>query len=94
MHEQSVSASEMREKFSDYLEAVDRGRVLVKKHGQDRAYLISATELRALEETVLILEDQSILRSIQGGLADEKAGRVRDAREVFKELDAEFDDEE
>jgi|GEM_PF-6661501 len=94
MSEQAVSASQMRGKFADYLEAVDRGRVLVKKHGQERAYLISVRELRSLEETIAVLENKGLVISIARGLADIRAGRVEDATDVFAELDAEFLGEE
>ena len=94
MSERAVSASEMREKFADYLEHVDSGRVLVKKHGQERAYLISVRELRALEETLAILENEDLMRSLMRGLDDMRRGRVEDATDAFAELDAEFMNEE
>ncbi len=94
MPEMVVSASELREKSAGLLENVDRGRVLITKHGVDRAYLISVRELHALEETVAVLEDQNLLESIRRSLGDIKAGRVEDATDAFAELDAEFRDEE
>ena len=94
MAEQVVSASEVRDRFADFLESVESGRVLVQKHGQERAYLISVRELRSLEETVAVLENEELMRSIAKGLADLRAGRVEDARDAFAELDAEFRDEE
>ncbi len=94
MPEMAVSASELREKSADLLENVDRGRVLIRKHGEDRAYLISVRELRALEETVAVLENQDLMASIRRSLEDAKAGRVEDAAEAFAELDAEFRDDE
>lgn len=90
MAEQAVSATEMRDNFSDYLEQVDRKRFVIAKHGKERAYLISVRELRALEETVQILENQELLQSIGRGLDDARKGRVRPSQEVFAELDAEF----
>ena len=94
MSENAVSASELRDRSAELLENVDRGRVLIRKHGEDRAYLISIRELRALEETVAILDNQQLLKSIRRGLADMKAGKVQDANEAFAELDAEFRNEE
>lgn len=94
MPEMVVSASELREKSAGLLENVERGRVLITKHGEDRAYLISVRELRALEETVAVLEDQNLLESIRRSLGDIKAGRVEDAADAFAELDVEFRDEE
>lgn len=94
MAEQAVSASELRENSADLLENVDHGRVLIRKHGVDRAYLISVRELRALEETIAVLDSQELMASIRRGLDDEKAGNVQDATDAFAELDAEFRDEE
>ena len=90
MSEQAVSVSELRDHVAVLLEKIDHGRVLIRKHGQDRAYLVSVRELRALEETVAVLENQQLLRSIRQGLADMKAGRVQDAADAFAELDVEF----
>ena len=93
MSEVAVSASELRDRSSALLENVERGRILIRKHGEDRAYLISARELRALEETMAILESQRLMESISQGIQDMKDGRVEDAGDVFAELDAEFRDE-
>lgn len=95
MSEQTASASEVREKFADYLETVEQGRrVLVTKHGKDKAYLIGVRELRALEETLAILGNKDLMRSIRLGLKNLGAGEVEDARDVFAELDEEFGSEE
>lgn len=94
MTETVVSATDLRDKCADILEKVEKGRVLVRKHGEDRAFLISVRELRALEETVTVLEDQELMRSIKKGLDDVKSGRVQDASDAFAELDAEFHSED
>ena len=94
MAEHAVSASDLREKSADLLENVERGRVLIRKHGEDRAYLISVRELRALEETIAVLDNQQLVASIRQGLDDMEAGKVQDAAEAFAELDAEFRTEE
>ena len=94
MREIAVTASELREKGAELLDNIDTGRVLIKKYGQDRAYLISVRELRALEETLSVLENQGLMRSVRRGLEDIRSGRVQDAADAFAELDAEFRDEE
>ena len=94
MSEQTVSASEMRDRFAEFLERVDSGRVLVKKHGRERAYLIGVRELRALEETLAVLENEELMIGLRRGLKDVRDGRVEDATDVFAELDAEFVGEE
>lgn len=94
MGELAVSASELRDRSADLLENIDLGRVLIRKHGEERAYLIGVRELHALEETLAVLENQGLMASIDAGLSDMKAGRVRNASDAFAELDAEFREEE
>ena len=94
MNELTVSASELREDSATLIENIDRGRVLIKKHGEERAYLISVREMRSLEETLAVLENHELMESIRDGLDDMRANRVRDASDAFAELDAEFRDEE
>ena len=94
MAEKTVTASELRDRSADLLESIERGRVLIRRHGEERAYLISVRELRALEETIAVLENQRLMESIRKGLEDVKAGNVQDAVDAFAELDAEFRNEE
>ncbi len=86
MSELAVSASEMRERFAEYLDRVEKeGRVVVTQHGHERAYLISAQELRAMEETIAVLENADLMRSIAKGLGQSRAGRVSEANDAFAE---------
>ncbi len=95
MNEQMVPVSEMRDHIAEYVDGIDyNGRVMITKNGKERAYLIGVRELRALEETVAVLENTSLLNNLRQGLEDIKAGRVQEAREAFLELDAEFKDED
>ena len=68
MAELAVPAHEVRERFSHYLETAQTRRVLVKKHGEARAYIISVRELTALEETIGILENAELMRELRAGL--------------------------
>jgi len=91
MNELTVPVSEMRDHIADYVDRIERdGRVVITKNGKERAYLISVRELRALEETVAVMENSRLLESVQNGLHDMEAGRVQEARDAFSELDAEF----
>ena len=90
MRETTATASELRDGCAALLEHVERGRILITKHGAERAYLISVRELRALEETLAVLEDQELVETICRSLDDIKAGRVQDAEDAFAELDEEF----
>ena len=92
--EQTVPASEARDKFAQWLDQVEKGRIIVTKHGQEKAFLISVRELRALEETLAVLEDEDLKQNLMDGIADLQAGRLTDARDAFAELDAEFRDKE
>ena len=68
--------------------------MLVTRHGRDRAYLIGVRELRELEETLAILGNKELMRSIERGLENLRKGEVADARDVLAKLDAEFASEE
>lgn len=93
LQEETVSASALRHQIATILDRVDKCRVLIQKHGRARAYLIGVEELRALEETVAILENQPLFEQVAQGLNDMRSGRVQDARDAFAELDAEFRDD-
>lgn len=71
MPEHTIPSSEIREKFATILEQVDSGRVLITHYGKERAYLISVRELRALEETIAILEKQEVMAPIMQALRSE-----------------------
>ncbi len=92
--EHTVPASEARDKFAELLDQVEQGRIVVTKHGQEKAFLISVRELRALEETLAVLEDESMMQGLFKSLAELREGQTRPAREAFAELDAEFRDKE
>ncbi len=89
-----VSASELRGRSAELLDGIENGRVLIRKHGEDRAYLISARELRSLKETIAILEDRELLKSIKRGIEDMAAGNVRPAEDVFAEIESKFKEDE
>ena len=84
----------MRDNSDGWVKNVVRGRVLNRKHEQARASLISVRELRALEGTLAVLENQNLMTSILSGLDDVKAGRTESAADAFAELDAEFRSED
>lgn len=88
--EQTIPASEARARLAELLDQVDKGRIVVTKHGQEKACLISVRELRALEETLDLLENEELMRSLKASLRDVKAGRVKKARAALAELEAEF----
>ena len=95
MSELTAAASEVRERLADYLDRLDGGnRVVITRNGKEKAYLISIRELRALEETLAVLENTALLENIREGLEDLRAGRVQTAEQVLAEIAAELTDEE
>ncbi len=89
MGDMAVSASDARENFAEYLEQSQLRRVVVTKYGKEFAYLISVREMRAIEETLAVLSNEELMRSVARGLDDLKHGRVRPAEDVFAEIEAE-----
>ena len=90
MSQQVIQASELRDKLAEYLDQVERSRVLITKHGEERAYLISVRELRSLEETIAVLEDSELMTGLKKSLEDLAAGRIEDIHDAFSELDADI----
>lgn len=93
MKQLTIPASEARERLSELMEnAQTSGRIAITKHGEAKVFLISVRELQALEETLAILDNEELMKGIREGLDDIRLGRVRGSREVFAELDAEFEE--
>ncbi len=87
---QKMPASEAREKFADLLDHIESGRMVITRHGEDKAVLISARELASIEETLAVLEDDALKQAIVEGLAAIRDGHTEPARDVFARLDQEL----
>jgi prevent-host-death family protein len=76
----SIPLGEAKNHLSEYVTGVERthDRVVITRHGQPAAVLISPDDLAALEETVDVLTTPGAREAIAEGLADLAAGRVVD----------------
>lgn len=75
--EAKAHLSELVDRVSD-----EHERVLVTRHGEPAAVLVNPDDLEALEETVEILHDQALMRSIRISRAEAAEGKrvkLRDA---------------
>lgn len=70
--------AEVRDRLPELVAAVGEGRarVLVTDDGRAAAVLISAGELRSLEETVDVLADADLSAALLSAQAQVRAGRV------------------
>lgn len=90
MVEETVSASDVREKFADFLDHVDTRRILIQKHGEPRAYLVSVQELQALEETLAVMEDSALISALKESLDQANRGQFIPAEDAFKRIESEL----
>ena len=66
-----------------YLDEDDRKLILETRHKLDEVTRL----MEELLETIEILSDPEMMKSIREGLKDIKAGRVKDLRTILKEED-------
>lgn len=80
----TVPLGEVKNRLSQFVSDVERthDRVTITRPGHAAAVLISADDLRALEETVDILSTPGAAEAIAQGLDDLEAGRVADNDEL------------
>lgn len=64
---ESVPLTEAKAKLSELIDSVERehARLAVTRHGRTAAVMINQDDLESLEETVAILHDEELHRSIQ-----------------------------
>jgi antitoxin YefM len=62
-----VPLTEVKARLSELVDRVERehARLAVTRHGQTAAVLINRDDLESLEETVAILHDEELMRSIR-----------------------------
>jgi len=84
----TVPFTEARAKLSELLDELERRHehVVITRNGRPTAVLVPADEQEALEETLEILQDESILEALRESEADVKAGRLKTLGEVRREL--------
>lgn len=62
-----VPLADAKNRLSEVVERLERdhGRVVITKHGRPAAVMLSVEDLESLEETLEILSDPSLMRSIR-----------------------------
>jgi antitoxin YefM len=72
-----VPLAEVKNRLSEVVERLERehGRVVITKHGRPAAVMLSLDDLESLEETLEILSDPALMKSIQEAEADVADGR-------------------
>lgn len=89
MKQDTFTVSEARKNLYDLVDAVDnqlRSFLIVHK-GQPAAVLMPVDEVESWQETLEIMSDKKLVKSIKRGLEDIKAGRVIPLEEVMKKLE-------
>ena len=89
----TAPADEVRDHWDRWWHDAQQTPVAITENGEEKAFLISARQLHALEETVSILMNPQLMRDIASGEREFAAGLTRPAEQVFDEIDAELDAE-
>jgi prevent-host-death family protein len=84
----TVPFTEARAKLSELLDELDERHehVVITRSGRPVAVLVPADEQEILEETLEILQDESLLGALRESEQDVKAGRVKTLDEVRRDL--------
>lgn len=83
-----MTTSEVRADIYDIVDDVSkRGiSVTITKNGKDAAVLMSAEELESILETLDVLSDKKLVKSVKAGMRDIKKGRTIPLEKLKKEL--------
>jgi prevent-host-death family protein len=73
-----VSLADVKNRLSEVVERLERehGRVVITKHGRPAAVMLSVEDLESLEETLEILSDPALMRSIRRGQREAASGKA------------------
>jgi prevent-host-death family protein len=84
----TVPFTEARAKLSELLDELDERHehVVITRSGRPVAVLVPADEQEVLEETLEILQDESLLGALRESEQDVKAGRLKTLDEVRRDL--------
>jgi antitoxin YefM len=76
--------AEVRARLPELVAAVGEGRdrITVTDGGRPAAVLISANELRSLEETAAVLADHDLTAALSAAQAEVRAGRTASGQEL------------
>lgn len=83
-----IPASQARSNFYNLIDEVSKTlkRFVITKHGRAKAVVLSPEEVESWEETIEILSDKKLMKSLKEGEEDIEKGRTHDWEEVKKEL--------
>lgn len=75
-----MSLADVKNRLSEVVDRLERehGRVVITKHGRPAAVVISVEDLEGLEETLDILSDPKLMRSIRKARAEVAAGEAEE----------------
>ncbi len=84
---ETIPASKAKARFSELLRRVKEYHesFAITQRGKVEGVLMSIEELESLIETLEILSDRELMKSIDKALEDEKTGRLYSHEEVFSE---------
>ncbi|KKW09902.1 MAG: Prevent-host-death family protein [Microgenomates group bacterium GW2011_GWC1_49_7] len=84
----TLTASEARTNLYDMLEEVRKftRRFTITHRGKPHAVVMPIEDLEGMQETIEILSDKKLMRQIDQGMKDYKAGRYSTLEEVKKRL--------
>jgi prevent-host-death family protein len=73
-----VALADAKNRLSEVVERLERehGRVVITKHGRPAAVMLSVEDLESLEETLAILSDPTLMRSIRRSQREADAGKA------------------
>ena len=77
-----LNASDAKREFGEVLINAQRGPVGINRNGKPVAVVISAAEYERLEA----IKEAHLKQSIEEGLADLQAGKVKDGKTVIEKL--------
>ncbi len=73
-----VPLADVKNRLSEVVERLERehGRVVITKHGRPAAVMLSVEDLQSLEETLEILSDPALMRSIRRAEREAASGKA------------------
>jgi antitoxin YefM len=73
-----VPLADAKNRLSEVVERLERehGRVVITKHGRPAAVMLNIDDLESLEETLEILSDPALMRSIRRAQREAESGKA------------------
>lgn len=73
-----VPLADVKNRLSEVVERLEHehGRVVITKHGRPAAVMLSIDDLESLEETLEILSDPALMRSLRRAQRETQSGKA------------------